>query len=554
MTMTETRPDPAGAEDAPAAAESPARQSLLATSDHKRLGLAYVAGALVFLLVGGGVGLVLRGELVSEGTQLVGGNYLRLFGLHATVSTLLVIGPAWVGLALHIVPLQIGAGRVAFPRLAAFALWTFLLGGLLTVVAYIVGPPAGAGLAAGVPLPAVPDGAARDATALLLAGVALVALAMVLAAITLAVTILMLRTPGMTLRRLPMFAWATLATSLVTVLATPVFLAGLVLVYLDQRFGGTLFSGIDRGQAIWQHTVWLFGRPEIYLLLLPGLGAACDIVATHARRPLRGEGAARAGLTWFALLSLGAWAAGRSVADALVLPTYSVLTSLVVVPVGLVLLVCLATAAKGRIRMHVSLLFVAGAVLLLGFGALHALVAGAVGVDGAAWTTGHLHTVAFGPPFLLLVASLFHWAPKLFGRALADAAGRLGFLALFGGFLLMGLGGYLSGYDGAPARVGDFPFTGNGTTFGALAAVGGVLVVVGVVVVGAEVLRAGAQIGLSRSAADPYGGLTLEWATASPPPPHSFDAVPEVRSSAPLLDLRQAEPAPAADERGRDRG
>ncbi|MGH9180820.1 MAG: cbb3-type cytochrome c oxidase subunit I, partial [Acidimicrobiales bacterium] len=179
--------------------------------------------------------------------------------------------------------------------------------------------------------------------------------------------------------------------------------------------------------------------------------------------------------------------------------------------------------------------------LLTGFGALHAVVAGVVGVDGGAWTTGHLHTVAFGPPLLLLVGALYHWAPKLFGRQLSDSLGRVCFLALFGGFLLMGLGSYLLGYDGAPAGLSDFEFTGNGSTFSALAALGSALVVVAVLVLGYEVLMSVAQLGRAQSAADPYDGLTLEWATLSPPSPQGFDAVPEVRSATPLLDLRLAE-------------
>jgi len=538
--MTETRPAAAGPPNEVAPSPAPSRGTLLSTSDHKRLGLAFLAGALAFLVVGGVVGVVLRAELAAEGVDVVGGNYRRLFGMHATVTALLVIAPAWVGLATHVVPLQIGAGRIAFPRLTAFALWTYLLGGGMAVVAYIAEPPAGFGFTSADPTAAVPGGAS-EVTALLIAGVALVAAAMILAALSLAVTVLRLRAPGLTLARLPMFSWASLLTAVVTLLATPVFLAGLVLFYLDQRFGGTLFAGNPGGPAIWQHTVWLYGRPEIYLLLLPGLGVACDVAATHAGRPLVSQEAARAGLTGFALLSLGAWAAGQGVADALVLPTYSVLTALVALPTGLVLLVCLATLATGRPRPHPSLLFAGGAVLLLGFGALQAVVAGAVGVDGAAWTTGHVHTVAFGPPLLLLAAGVYHWAPKLFGDQLPDGAGRAAFLALFGGLLLSGLGSYLLGYDGAPARLADFPFTGNGSTYGGLAALGALLTAAGVLAVGAQVVRAAAAKSTVASAPDPYGGLTLEWATASPPPPHGFDAVPEVRSAAPLADLRQAE-------------
>jgi len=540
MTMTEARPEAAAPPPPPAPAPAVAT-SIFSTSDHKRLGLAFLFGALGFLAVGTIVGMVMRAELTQEGVSLVGDDYRRLFGLHATVSAMLFLSPAWIGVATHVVPLQIGAGRLAFPRLHAFALWLFVLGGATTVVAYLIEPPEGFGLSSATPMVA-PPGGANEATGLFVAGLAVVAVAMVLAAVDLVVTILKLRPPGLTLRRMPMFSWATLVTSLVTLLATPVFLAGLMLLYLDQRFGGTLFSPDDAGgQAIWQHTLWIFGRPEIYLLALPGLGAACDIVATHARKPLISRDAARAGLTLFALLSFGAWAAGRGVADSLVLPTYSPLTALVVAPVGLLVLVWLGTLVRARLNPHVSLLFVGGFVLLCGFGALQAIIAGLVGVAGNAWTVGHLHTVAFGAPTLLLVASLYHWAPKLFGRPLSAGLGRLVFLGLFGGFLLMGLGSYLLGYDGAPAGVKDFAFTENGSTFGALAAVGGALLAVGILALLLDVVRTAADVRPSDTPDDPYGGMTLEWATSSPPPPQSFDGVPEVRSAEPLFDLAAAD-------------
>lgn len=539
MTVLDTRPGDVS--PAPVVAAPPAgSEAITATADHKRLGLLFLGGSLLFLLVGGAVGLVLRAELAAEGVDFVGGNYNRLFSLHATVSALLFLAPAWIGLATYVVPLQIGSGRLALPRLHAFAAWLYVLGGGLLVTAYLLGPPLGLGIADATPTPA-PSGGADQANALAVVSMALVGVALVLASVDLAVTILKHRTPGLTLRRLPMFSWATLATSLVTLLSTPVFVGGLVLVYIDQRLGAGFFAEDHvAGQAIWQHTVWLFGRPEIYLLALPGLGAACDIVATHARRPLLSLNLARAAISLFAVLSLGAWAAGTEVADALVLPTYSPLTTLVAAPVGLLVLVWLGTVAKGRVRGHVSLLFVGGAVALAGVGALHAAVAAAAGVDGTAWTTGHLHTVAFGAPTLLLAGAVYHWAPKLFGRELSAGAGRLAFLSLFGGFFLLGLGSYLLGYDGAPAHVKDFEFSSSASTYALLAAVGGAGAALGALILAGEVLRGVAGRAGTTGPDDPYEGLTLEWATASPPPPAGFDAVPEVRSAHPLLDLRSS--------------
>lgn len=537
MTITETRPD------APAPAGPPKEagtERLTATADHKLLGLLFLGGALLFLLVGGVAGMILRAELADEGVSIVGGNYNRLFSLHATVGAMLFLPPAWIGLATYVVPLQIGSGRLALPRMHAFAAWLFLLGGGLLIGAYILGPPLGLGLADSVPTPA-PAGGATQANALAIVAMALVAVSTVLAAVDLAVTVVKLRTPGLTLARLPMFSWATLVSSLVTVLSTPVFIGGLVLLYLDQRFGGGFFAPDNvAGQTVWQHSLWLFGRPETFLFVLPGLGAACDIVATHCRRPLLSLSAARTAIALFGVLAFGTWAAGSKVADALVLPTYTPLTALVLVPLAMLTLVWLGTLAKGKPKLHPSLLFVIGAVLLLAVGTLHALVAAAAGVEGRAWTTGHLHTVAFGAPTLLLAGGVYHWAPKLFGRELAPGLGRLAFLGLFGGFFLLGLGSYLVGYDGGPAHVKDYAFTASASTYNLLGAVGGVVVLLGALAMLGDVARAGAGRSGASGPPDPYEGLTLEWATASPPPPAGFDSVPEVRSAHPLLDLRSS--------------
>lgn len=523
----------AASAEASGAATGPSRW--VATADHKGLGVLFLVGALLFLLVGAAVGAVLRTELAREGVDL-DIQYGRLLSLHSTVATLLFLIPAWIGMATWLVPLQIGASRVAFPRFHALALWLFLLGGTVLLAAYVLGRPA-FDLAEGLPRPG-PDRGANEATGLAIMGMVLVAVSTVLAAMDLVVTVLKLRTRGLTLMRLPMFSWSVLITCLALLLATPVFLSGLALLYLDRHFGGDLFVGSPAGNAAWRHTLWLFGRPEAFLVLLPGLGAACDIVATHSRRPLLGEGGARQAVVAFAVISFATWAAGPGVADALVLPTYSVPTALAALPVAAVALAVLGTALKGRPQLHVSLLFVSGFLLLAGLGALNAGVAALVGVEGRPWTTGHLHIVVFGAPTMLLFAALYHWAPKMTGRHPSPKLAGAAFLGLFGGFALLGLGSYLLGYDGGPARLQDYEFTAGATTFNPLGFLGGLLVALGLLTFALDFVRIAVFRAGEEAEGDPYEGLTLEWATSSPPPPQNFETVPEVRSAQPLLDLR----------------
>ena len=528
MTLTEARPNEVqstGVEPVPAG-------TWLTTADHKRVGRLYLAAALVFLLVSGVVGFILRAELAEQGVAL-DNEYFRLFSLHATAGTLLFLAPFWVGLATFVLPLQIGASRLAFPRLQATAFWLFLMGGAVVLASYFVGdgPPAG-GLTFSTPLLS----GTKEATDLWIAGLAMVTISSLLAAANFVVTTLRFRTDGMTMARVPAFTWSVFCASAVHLLSGPVFLGGLLLLYLDQHFGGAFFaeSGTD---VVWQHLLWLFGRPDIYLLVLPGLGVACEIVATHARRPLLSTSVANGALAAVALLSLTAWAAGNDVADAIVLPTYSALTATVVLPIGVLALVWLGTLRFGTPRLHVSMAFVAGFLLLLLFGAANAGVAALQDGVGPAWTNGHLHVVAFGAPTLLAVAGLVHWAPKMWGRHLGQALSGIAFLLLLGGFLLLGLGAYLMGYDGAPAHVEDLAES-SWINFSRLAAAGGVLVLLGVLAFVGNLVASVGRKGGDAADGDPYQGLTLEWATTSPPPPQNFEFVPEVRSESPLLDLR----------------
>ena len=547
MTLTEAPPQPApSAEPAPPPV---AGGSLLTTADHKRIGRLYVGFALLFLLAGGVVGGLLQAELVSTGVQVTGNAFARLFSFHATVTPLLFLAPLWVGLATYVVPLQIGATGLAFPRLQALALWTYVGGGGLVIAAYLVGTPRGAGLSLSSPIQV--SGASTTATDLWIVGLALVGIGAVLAAVNLLTTVVTLRTDGMSFDRLPFFTWAVFASAAVVAVATPTFLAGLVLLYLDQHFGGSFFSTGTRGaQQIWQHLLWLFGRPEVYLLTLPGLGAATEIVAVHSRKPLVNRQVVLGALGAVAVLSLGAWAAGASAATAVVLPTYSILTALVAAPVGIIVLMWLDALRRGRPRPHVTLAYLAAYLVLVLFGVVNTVVAAAAKVGGGtAWSTGHIHVLVLGAPVLLAFAAIHHWAPKIWGRELSQALGGLEVLLLLGGFLVMGLADYLLGYDGAPWHVADIGGKSSWLALERVGAGGAALVILGVLVFVINLVGAVAGGRGTPAVDNPWDGFTLEWATSSPPPAHNFDAVPEVRSSEPVAPAASpaVEAAPGAE-------
>jgi cytochrome c oxidase subunit I len=542
MTLLEDRPQ-VEAREAPFAPVAATRSDRwLDTSDHKRLGLLFVYAALAFGALGGVLGLVVGAQQVSPSIGLATDRWLRLYSLHTMVAILLFLTAIWIGLATYVVPLQIGSGRLATPRLLATGFWLYLIGGGCFVASYIVGPVNGGGIVQSEPIAHIVGGA-NTATALWIVSLALISAGFLMASASLFATVAALRTDGMTLLRVPAFSWATMVASAVTVLTTPIFLAGLLLLYLDQHFGGNLFDFPKTvgSSPIWQHTVWLYGRPDVFLLTLVGLGAATDIVTTHARRPLLDHRAALVATGLFGVLTLTTFAMGSAVTDAVVVPTYAILTSLVVVPLSITVLLWLGTMARGRPRFHVSLLFVAGAITLWITGAANAVGAALQGVNGfhgnSAWVAGNVHVVVAGAPTLLAFGALYHWAPKIWGRRLSALLGSLAFLSLFTGLLASGLAYYFLGYNGVQLGQVDGITSYQKGLYG-VAEAGGALVVLGVLIV---VVDLAANVARGRGVVagdDPYEGLTLEWATTSPPPRAGFDCVPEVRSAAPLLHLR----------------
>lgn len=552
MTLTTDRPALPSGVDTPWVSEAAVvPESPFTTSDHKRIGRYYIGAGLFFVLFGTVIAVLLELQLSSSGISVTGAEYDRLFNLHSTVSSLLFLPLLFTGLATYLVPLQIGAGRLAFPRVQALALWGTVVGGLLLLSSYLIGKPRGWGIAFPTALPFVKAGTSR-ATDLWTASLMLIALCSVLSAANLLTTVVKLRVPGLTMSRVPAFTWSVLAVSAGVLLATPVFVGGLLLLYIDQHFHGGVFSPDQlNANLVWQHLVWLYGRPDVYLVVVPALGALTDVVATHARRPLLEPVVAKGLIFATMVLGFGIIAADKSVEQAVLLPTPTVLSLLVAAPIGLLVLLWLGTVRPDSLRFHVSLLYLVGFVLLLVAGAVNGLIApsqhlhGGLSGAGSAWTVGQVHAVLFGAPTLAAFAALYHWSPKIYGRGLNTLLGILQWLLLLGGFVVTALGSWLAGYDGAPWHVTTYtgPHASTWFDYGKLATAGGLLVAMGLltfVANAAMTWQIARHTAPADRPADPYGASTLEWAAASPPDEDNFDLVPDVRSDAPLADWRAA--------------
>ena len=487
--MVDVAPAPEVTE-APAVPAAPAPAAWVTSLDHRRLGLAYLVSAFAFLVLGGVVALVLRVELWSPGLQILDrGHGDQLFTLHATVMVFLFLAPAWVGVACCLVPGMIGADRLAFPRLQALAFWLYLTGGVLVAVSYLVrGGPFAAG--ALLRFEQLRGATAGDASRLWILGMGTVSVAAVLAAVDLVTTVVQLRTPGTDLLRVPAFAWATVVSGVVVLLAVPVFVAGLTVLYIDVAHGGRIFTGRG-GPVLWQHAVWLYGRPEVYgALLVPALGAVIDIVHPGLHREERPE--ARGGaalLTLAGVLSFTVWAAKASGRGAAVVPTFTPVAVLALVPAGLVVLYLVGGLRTLRPRPTAAVALCVGFALLLGLEALSAIVGAALHVHaGTEWGSAHAHYALFLAPLFALFAACFHWGPELFGRRLSQGLGHLQNLLLLAGVLLAFVP-LSTGLRNQPRLTGDYVAHGGWTALNRVATVGAFVLALALVVFAAAVAR-----------------------------------------------------------------
>jgi cytochrome c oxidase subunit I len=526
----------------------------MATVDHKRIGILYVLTTLVFFLVGGAEALLMRLQLAWPQNHLLSPEaYNQLFTMHGTTMIFLVVMPALIGFANYFVPLMIGARDMAFPRLNALSYWLLLLGGLLLHFSFLAGGAPAAGWFSYTPLSEAPfsstTGTDYWALSLLVLGIGSIA-----ASVNLVATVLTLRAPGMTIRRLPLFVWMVLVNSILILLALPILNADLVMLLIDRQLQAQFFLPYGDGSPIlWQHYFWAFGHPEVYIMILPAFGMISEIIPVFSRKPIFGYGFVAASTVAIAALSLGVWAHHMfTVGLGHLFDLFFAAASLVIaVPTGVKIFNWIATMWGGVIRFTTAMLFATAFLLEFVIGGLSGVTFATAPIDwqmtDSYYVVAHFHYVLFGGTFFALMAAVYYWFPKMTGRLLSERWGQAHFWLTVVGFNLTFFVQHFLGFMGMPRRVFTYPDLPG---WGAL----NLASTLGAGVLGLSVLALlwNIIVSLRRGAAageNPWQAWTLEWATTSPPPPHNFDRLPPIRGRRPLWDLAhpdQADERPAA--------
>ncbi len=516
------------------------------TVDHKKLGIMYVLMAIVFLVIGGIEALIIRWQLFFPRNDVISHDtFNQLFTMHGTTMVFFVGMPILIGIGNYMVPLMIGARDMAFPRLNAFGFWVTLLGGLMVYLSLITGGAPALGWFAYAPLTAntFSPSAATDfwAIGLIVAGTGTIG-----AAVNFIATIMGMRAPGMTLRKIPFFTWTMLWTSFQILLAIPPLTAALVMIMFDRLLGAHFFDVPNGGSAyLWQHLFWFFGHPEVYILILPVFGMVSEVIPVFSRKVLFGYEFMAAATMAIAFISLGVWAhhmycvgMGRTL-DLF----FTVATFLVSIPTGIKFFNWLATMYGGRIRFASPMLFSFGFLSMFLIGGLTGIMLGASPFDfqlsDSYFVVGHFHWVLIGGTLFGTFAGIYYWYPKVTGRMLSERLAKWHFWLLYIGFILTFGPMHISGMLGMPRRIYTYD-AGHGweiwnqlTTIGALIQVPSYAIFVYNLFVS---LKNGKPAG-----DDPWDGWTLEWMTSSPPPSYNFEEIPTVHSRRPLWDLKHPE-------------
>ena len=525
----------------------------IVTVDHKRLGIMYIASALFFFAVAGVLAALMRIQLAfPNGTFLPPEVFNRLFTMHGTSMVFLVGMPFFAGLANYLVPLMIGARDMAFPRLNAFGYWMFLFGGMLLYFSYVAGEGlAGHGTAPDVgwfayaPLTerAFSRGTSTDywILSIIVAGIGTTA-----SAINVIVTIISMRCKGMTLARTPLFVWLMLVVSGMVIMALPPLTAAQVMLLLDRYLGAHFFDTQAGGSAVlWQHFFWLFGHPEVYILVLPGFACASEIIPVFSRKPIFGRAAMIGATVAIGLVSVSVWAhhmfaVGMSSVSNIF---FVASTMLVGVPTGIKIFNWLATMYGGKLRFDTPMLFCVA--FLFQF-----LIAGLTGIMLAAaplnwqltdsyFVVAHFHYTLLGGMLFTLFGGFYYWFPKATGRMLNETLGKWHFWLLVIGFHMTFDTLHFAGILGMPRRIYTYAAGRGWEGLNLVASIGVIFQAAATACLIWNIIRSlrnGAPAGN-----DPWDAWTLEWAATSPPAEYNFAVLPEVGSSRPLWDLKHPE-------------
>ena len=515
--------------------------SWITTIDHKRIGILYGTTAFIFFLIGGIEAMLMRAQLATaDGGVVDAETFNQLFTMHGTTMVFMVIMPFGAAFFNFMIPLMIGARDVAFPRLNAFSYWMFLFGSLLMHASFLTGSAPDMGWFAYSPLTGeqYSPGSGVDYWIL---GLQVLGIASMAAGFNFVITILNLRAPGMTLMRMPLFCWMTLVVSFLIIFAFPVITIAITLLLFD-RFFGTNFYAVASGAdpLLWQHLFWVFGHPEVYILILPAMGIVSDVLPTFSRKPLFGYPMVVLAGVSIAFLGFGVWSHHMFTVGLGVWATsaFSVATMLIAIPTGVKVLNWIATMWGGALEFKTPMLFALGFISMFMLGGLSGVMHASVPVDtqqqDSYFVVAHFHYVLFGGSILGILAGLYYWFPKMSGRMLSEGVGKLHFWLTFIGFNITFFPMHIVGILGMPRRIYTYPADQGWESYNVISTVGAVVIAVSVLVLIYNMyqsLRSGEPAGNN-----PWGGATLEWSIPSPPPHYNFATIPTVTSRMPLWD------------------
>jgi cytochrome c oxidase subunit I+III len=522
-------------------------KGMLTTTNHRVIGRRYIVTGLIFFLLAGIAALLMRIQLaVPEFNFLNPDLYNQLFTMHGTTMMFMFAIPTMQGVALYLVPLQIGARDVAFPRLNAFGYWCFLFAGTTMWLALLVGSAPNGGWFSYVPLTNArySPGMGIDFWATMVTFLEISALG---AAAQIIVTALTMRAPGMTANRIPLFVWAMLIMSFMVVVAMPTLMIASLMLEADRKLATQFFNADQGGDPLlWQHLFWFFGHPEVYIMFLPGLAIISALTATFARRPLIGYVPLVLAFILIGFVSFGLWVHHMFMTGLswLGMSLFSVTSFMVAIPSGIQIFATLATFYYGRLWFRVPLLYVFGFIFIFVVGGITGVMVASIPFDGQVHDTyfvvAHFHYVIIGGVLFPLLGGLYYWFPKVTGRMLDERIGRWSFWLIFIGVNLTFFPMHITGLYGMPRRVYTYLAGLGWESLNMLSTLAVFIIAAGILLFGYNMLRS-RKIG-SQATDNPWNAGTLEWATTSPPQPYGFRVTPLVRSRQPLWDTESIGP------------
>ena len=507
--------------------------SWVTTIDHKRIGILYGVTAFVMFVVGGIEALLMRTQLSASELDIVSPEvFNQLFTMHGTTMIFLAIMPMGAAFFNFIIPLQIGARDVAFPRLNAFSYWTFLAGAIMLNFSWFLGGAPNAGWFGYAPLTGEAQNPGHGIDFWIIS-LQLLGIASLAAAFNFIVTILNMRAPGMTLMRMPLFTWMTLVTSFLLILAFPVITVALIELLFDRAFGTNFFvPGAGADPILWQHLFWVFGHPEVYILILPAMGIVSEILPTFSKKPLFGypvvvlSGIIIGFMGWMVwshhMFTVGLGPVPNSV--------FTLTTMAIAIPTGVKVINWVATTWRGSINLNTPMLFALGFISMFTIGGItgimHAQAASNAQQQDTYFIVAHLHYVLFGGSIFALMAGIYYWFPKFTGRMFNEKIGKIGFWLTFIGFNMAFFPMHFTGLDGMPRRVYTYADGMGWDMWSGVSTVGAFILALSVLVFIHNVVTS--WIKGERAEADPWDGRTLEWSIPSPPPEYNFAEIPTV--------------------------